>query len=344
MQSNSILELKNVNVKFQTESGTLHVLRDVSLVVPQGSFLCIVGESGCGKSVTAQSIIQLLPDNGSISSGEILFKRDQETIKLNSLEKFGPQMRSIRGAKIGMIFQDTLSSLNPAQKVGRQVAEGLIQHTNITRSDARKRVVEIFQQLGIPDPDRRYDAYPHEFSGGMRQRVMIAIATICEPDLLIADEPTTALDVTIQAQILELLKNLQRKEDRTFILITHNMALVSEVADNVAVMYMGRVVEYGSVDQVLRDPKHPYTKALLQSVPSLEIDREIELKTVEGQTPSPADVITGCEFAERCPHVEITCRGEPITMRTFAEGHEVRCIQLDEKGNLSLPKEGARVD
>jgi oligopeptide/dipeptide ABC transporter ATP-binding protein len=339
-----ILELKDVNVRFNVEDGQLHILRDVSLSVPRGSFLCIVGESGCGKSVTAQAIVQLLPDNGQISAGEILFRSNNEEIKLNSLEKFGKQMRGLRGAKIGMIFQDTLSSLNPAHKVGRQVAESLLQHFPISKSEARLKVIELFRKLGIPDPERRYDAYPHEFSGGMRQRVMIAVATICEPDLVIADEPTTALDVTIQAQIMTLLKDLQKNAGKTFILITHNMALVSEVADHVAVMYLGRVVEYGKVDQVLRDPKHPYTRALLESVPTLDADKNVELQTVDGQTPSPADVTVGCEFAGRCPYVINACREQTVEMLTFAESHQVRCIRLDAQGNLpALVESGSNV-
>ena len=334
----SILELKNVNVKFDVESGKLHILRDVSLEVPRGSFLCVVGESGCGKSVTAQAIARLLPDNGEITDGSIFFNVDNLVVELNKLEKFGAQMRSFRGAKIGMIFQDTLSSLNPAHKVGRQVAEVLLQHTKISKADAREKVIALVKRLGISDPERRYDAYPHEFSGGMRQRVMIAIATICQPDLLIADEPTTALDVTIQAQILELLKDLQKNEGKTFILITHNMALVSEVADRVVVMYLGRIVEHGTTDQVLRTPKHPYTRALLQSVPSLDADKAIKLKTVDGQTPSPADVTVGCEFASRCPYVADICRTETIQLRSFNESHEVRCVRLDSNGQLPEAK------
>ena len=333
-QLNNILELKDVNVSFTVESSSLHILRDVSLQVPRGSFLCIVGESGCGKSVTAQAIVQLLPDNGRVDSGLISYYENDQATELNKLEKFGREMRSFRGAKIGMIFQDTLSSLNPAHRVGRQVAESLLQHHNLSKDEAKERVVELFRKLGIPDPERRYNAYPHEFSGGMRQRVMIAIATICEPDLVIADEPTTALDVTIQAQIMTLLKNLQKSAKRTFILITHNMALVSEVADHVAVMYLGRVVEYGSVDQVLRTPRHPYTQALLQSVPSLDADKSVELKTVDGQTPSPAEVTKGCEFAERCLFATDTCRDQIIPLMTFQGNHQVRCIRLDEKGNL----------
>ncbi len=340
-QNDLILDLQNVNVKFKVEDDILHILRDVSLSVPRGSFLCVVGESGCGKSVTAQAIVQLLPDNGEVSSGKILFSPDEEGVELNKLEKFGKQMRDIRGGKIGMIFQDTLSSLNPAHKVGRQVAESLLQHLPISKDEARTRVIELFRKLGIPDPERRYEAYPHEFSGGMRQRVMIAIATICEPDLVIADEPTTALDVTIQAQIMTLLKDLQKTAGKTFILITHNMALVSEVADHVAVMYLGRVVEYGAVDQVLRDPRHPYTKALMASVPTLDADKSVELQTVDGQTPSPAEVTVGCEFAGRCPYVIAACKEKTIEMTRVDQGHDVRCIRLDSNGKLPVLIGGA---
>ncbi|MBU3645825.1 MAG: ABC transporter ATP-binding protein [Candidatus Nanopelagicaceae bacterium] len=340
----NILELKDVNVTFNVEAGQLHILRDVSLEVPKGSFLCVVGESGCGKSVTAQAIVQLLPDNGKVESGSINFYDQGEKLEINKLEKFGSRMRGLRGAKIGMIFQDTLSSLNPAHRVGRQVAESLLQHMDISKDEAKTKVIELFKKLGIPDPERRYEAYPHEFSGGMRQRVMIAIATVCEPDLVIADEPTTALDVTIQAQIMTLLKDLQKSAGKTFILITHNMALVSEVADHVAVMYLGRVVEYGNVNQVLRNPRHPYTQALLQSVPSLAADKNIELKTVDGQTPSPADVTKGCEFAGRCPFVTDACREQVIPLLSFGEKHQVRCIRLDEKGNLPKLSKAAAND
>ncbi len=324
-----ILEISGVNVHFNTQSGDLHILRDVSLEVGRGSFVCIVGESGCGKSVTAQSIVQLLPDNGQITSGDIVFRPHGGHLRLNGLEKYGRQMRSVRGGQIGMIFQDTQSSLNPAHRVGRQVAENLLQHTKTSKPEARKKVIEMFGRLGIPDPQRRYDAYPHEFSGGMRQRVMIAMAMICNPELVIADEPTTALDVTIQAQIMYLLKDLQLIEHKTFILITHNMALVSQFADHVAVMYMGRIVEYGTTEQVLKEPRHPYTQALLRSVPSVGMDPSVELRTIDGQTPSPADVTTGCEFAGRCPFVQEQCHLGVIEMRPADDGHPVRCVRVE---------------
>lgn len=332
---NNILELKDVNVSFSVGTEQLHILRDVSLDVPRGSFLCVVGESGCGKSVTAQAIAHLLPENGQVTSGSIRFNDHSESLEINQLEKFGSKMRSLRGAKIGMIFQDTLSSLNPAHRVGRQVAEVLLQHQKISKDEAKSRVIDLFKKLGIPDPERRFEAYPHEFSGGMRQRVMIAIATACEPDLVIADEPTTALDVTIQAQIMTLLKELQKSAGKTFILITHNMALVSEVADQVAVMYLGRVVEYGNVNQVLRNPQHPYTKALLQSVPSLDADKNLELKTVEGQTPSPSEVTQGCEFAGRCKFAIQECKEQEIKLKVIGNNHQARCLRIHEIGGLS---------
>lgn len=325
-----ILELRDVDVRFSTEAGELLVLRQVSLSIERGTFLAVVGESGCGKSVTVHSVVQLLPDNGAITSGSIHFRVDGEDLELSRMAKYGKEIRALRGGRIGMIFQDTLSSLNPAHKVGRQVAENLRQHHRISRAEARRRVIDMFGRLGIPDPERRYDAYPHEFSGGMRQRVMIAIAMICNPDLIIADEPTTALDVTIQAQIMGLLKSLQVSEHKSMVLITHNMGLVSEVADYVAVMYLGRVVEYGTVDQVLRSPQHPYTRALLESVPYLGMDASVELRTVPGQTPHPDDVTDGCEFAGRCPFVREECRTGVIRMREPDSGHLARCVLVQD--------------
>ncbi len=325
-----ILELRDVDVHFTTEAGRLHVLRQVSLSVERGTFLAVVGESGCGKSVTVHSVVQLLPDNGSITSGTVHFHADGQDIELSHLQKYGKQIRALRGGRIGMIFQDTLSSLNPAHKVGRQVAENLRQHVRISKSEARRRVIDMFAKLGIPDPVRRYDAYPHEFSGGMRQRVMIAIAMICNPDLIIADEPTTALDVTIQAQIMELLKSLQVSESKSLVLITHNMGLVSEVADYVAVMYLGRVVEYGTVHQVLESPRHPYTRALLESVPYLGMDSSVDLHAIPGQTPHPDDVTDGCEFADRCPFVREECRTGVVRMREPEPGHLARCVLVED--------------
>ena len=332
----ALLEVKDLTIQV----GKKTLVDHVRFQVLPGKCTAIVGESGSGKTLSCMSLLQLNPLQFEYPFGTLEF---DEVITHNTakLAPTDPQLISLRGKKIGMIFQDTLSSLNPAHKVGRQVAESLLQHFDISKDEARARVVELFRKLGIPDPERRYEAYPHEFSGGMRQRVMIAIATICEPDLVIADEPTTALDVTIQAQIMSLLKDLQKTAGKTFILITHNMALVSEVADHVAVMYLGRVVEYGTVEQVLRDPRHPYTKALMASVPNLEADKSVELQTVDGQTPSPAEVTVGCEFAGRCPYVVAACKEKTIEMTQVSTGHDVRCIRLDSNGKLPILTGGA---
>ncbi|HSN12710.1 MAG TPA: ABC transporter ATP-binding protein [Propionibacteriaceae bacterium] len=333
--SQNILELRNVDVCLDAGADQqVRILRDLSLDIERGSFVAIVGESGCGKSITVHSIVKLLPENLRLATGSVTLHTDDGSVRLDTLPQYGREIRSIRGGRIGMIFQDTLSSLNPAHKVGRQVMENLLEHTKLTRAQAKARTIELFGHLGIPDPVRRFDAYPHEMSGGMRQRVMIAIALACNPDLIIADEPTTALDVTIQAQIMELLKRLQAEQRKTFILITHNMGLVAEVADAVAVMYLGRVVEWGTREQVLRDPRHPYTAALLQSVPSLGMDRDRELLTVAGQTPNPAEVQDGCEFAGRCPFVQERCRTGEISMRDVGDGHQARCV-LAEDTSLS---------
>ena len=219
-----ILDLKNVNVKFKVEDDTLHILRDVSLSVPRGSFLCVVGESGCGKSVTAQAIVQLLPDNGQISSGQILFQDNDDVVELNKLEKFGSQMRGVRGGKIGMIFQDTLSSLNPAHKVGRQVAESLLQHMDISKDEARARVIELFRKLGIPDPERRYEAYPHEFSGGQRQRLAIARALMQDPKVILADEPIASLDPMNAQVVMDTLRRIHEEDGRMVIANLHTQA------------------------------------------------------------------------------------------------------------------------
>ncbi len=228
-----------------------------------------------------------------------------------------------------MVFQDPMSSLNPVYKVGAQVAEGLIQHTGMKKKEAEKKVLEMFRKLGIPDSETRINDYPHQFSGGMKQRVVIAIAMICNPEVIIADEPTTALDVTIQAQIMELMKELQIKDHKSIILITHNMGLVAEMADEVCVMYMGRVVEFGSLEDIFEKPSHPYTEALLRSVPVLGLAEGQELETIPGVTPNPADLGPGCEFAGRCPFCEQRCQKRDIPSFEISPGHYVRCLRYD---------------
>ena len=245
-------------------------------------------------------------------------------------EPNGPEMRALRGPDMSMVFQDPMSSLNPVYKVGDQVAEGLLQHNKgMKKDEARKLVLEMFKKLGIPDPEERIDCYPHQFSGGMKQRVVIAIAMICNPELIICDEPTTALDVTIQAQIMDLLKELQLKEGKSIILITHNMGLVAEMADEVCVMYMGRVVEFGSLEDLFDRTSHPYTRALLRSVPVLGLADGQKLETIPGATPNPADLKGGCEFADRCSECMDRCREKTIPMFEIAPGHRVRCLKFD---------------
>lgn len=326
MNTDIILDVENLSSGFTSKNDRITIVKDVSFQVHRGKTLAIVGESGCGKSVTVHSVMQLLPKNGKIFDGKVTYYKDGKAYELSSLKQYGKEMRDIRGAEIGMVFQDPMASLNPVYTVGAQVSANLLQHFKMDKKEARKRVVEMFAKLGIPDPERRYDQYPHEFSGGMRQRVMIAIAMICNPQLIIADEPTTALDVTIQAQIMELMKKLQVEDGKSIILITHNMGLVAEMADEVAVMYMGRVVEYGTIEQIFRHPTHPYTAALLRSVPQLGMDRTKPLETIRGMTPNPRDLKDGCEFAGRCDFCTEACKKGKMPYRDIGGGHMVRCI------------------
>lgn len=329
-----ILDVRNLRTHFRVGSDDLSILRGVSFTARQGETLAIVGESGCGKSVTVHSVMRLLPKNGRLTGGQVLFHDNGRTFELHKLEPFGKEMRSIRGRKIGMIFQDPMASLNPVYKVGDQVAENLLQHFKLTKYEAQRRIVEMFASLGIPDPERRILDYPHQFSGGMKQRVMIAIAMICNPDLLIADEPTTALDVTIQAQIMELMGKLKKEQNKAVILITHNMGLVAETADEVAVMYMGRIVERGLVERIFHNPSHPYTRALLRSVPVLGHGKTERLETIRGATPSPAECVTGCEFANRCDFMTQRCRSGIISAYEIEKGHLVRCVLFDSAKEL----------
>ena len=293
--------------------------------------MAVVGESGCGKSVTVHSIVKLMAKNAVVKAEHVIYRsaKDGREYRLDEMKPYGPDMRRLRGAEIGMVFQDPMSSLNPVYKVGDQVAEGLIQHTGMKKAEARAHVLDMFKKLGIPDPIRRMNDYPHQFSGGMKQRVVIAIAMICNPDVIIADEPTTALDVTIQAQIMELMKSLQINDHKSIILITHNMGLVAEMADEVCVMYMGRVVEFGTLEDIFEHPSHPYTEALLRSVPVLGLAEGQELETIPGATPNPADLGAGCEFADRCPHCHARCREKDIPRYEVSPGHYVRCLKYD---------------
>ena len=326
-----ILKVKDLKTEFKVGRRTVHAVNGVTFNVERGKTLCIVGESGCGKSVTAHSVMQLLPKNGYIAEGSVeYYPTKDECLELHTFKKDGKQMRSVRGKEISMIFQDPMSTLNPVYKVGDQIMEMLTVHEKISKKEARARIIKILGDLGIPNPEIRIDQYPHEFSGGMKQRIMIAIAMICNPTILIADEPTTALDVTIQAQILDLIKKMQQDYGTTVILITHNMGIVAEIADQVGVMYMGRVVEFGTLEQIFTNPTHPYTKALMRSVPVLGMDKNRELDTIEGSTPDASTVFTGCEFAERCDFATEACFKRFPVDTVVSEGHIVRCLLFEE--------------
>lgn len=320
-----MIEIKNLHVQFSTYGGQVQAVRGVSFDLHKGETLAIVGESGCGKSVTSQSIMRLIPTPpGRITSGSILFK-GRDLTKLS--EK---KMRDIRGADISMIFQDPMTALNPTLRVGEQIAENIMQHENISKEKAKEKAFEMLELVGIPNPKERLKQYPHEFSGGMRQRIVIAMALICNPEVLIADEPTTALDVTIQAQILELFKDIQQKTDVSIVLITHDLGVVAQVADRVAVMYAGKIVEIGTRRDIFYTPQHPYTKGLLRSVPRLDL-YESELVPIAGSPPDLFAPPSGCSFAPRCPYVMEVCdRLYPVSTK-LKESHQVHCWLQDER-------------
>jgi peptide/nickel transport system ATP-binding protein/oligopeptide transport system ATP-binding protein len=308
----------------------------VSFHLDRGELLGLVGESGCGKSITALSVMRLIAAPGKIVNGEILFD-GKDLLKLSDAE-----MREMRGDDIAMIFQDPMTSLNPVFTVGEQIAEALRLHRKMSRSEARKATIEAMREVAIPDPARRLDDYPHQLSGGMRQRIMIAMALACNPKLLIADEPTTALDVTIQAQILELLNELRKQRELAVLLITHDLGVVAEVADRVAVMYTGRIVEQSPVDELFARPKHPYTEGLLRSVPKLTIDdvtRKERLETIEGVVPSPTDLPPGCHFAPRCVHRMPRCTEGRIPLYELDGGVQVRCVLYDLAAAVAADKQ-----
>jgi dipeptide transport system ATP-binding protein len=320
-----ILQVKNLHVSFATYGGEVKAVRGVSFDLHKGETLAIVGESGSGKSVTSQSIMRLIPEPpGKISGGEILFK-DMDLLKLKE-----PELRKIRGAHISMIFQDPMTALNPTIKIGEQIMEGIRQHENLTKEQAKKVAVEMLTLVGIPNPEIRLKQYPHQFSGGMRQRIVIAMALVCRPDVLIADEPTTALDVTIQAQILELFREIQNKTGVSIILITHDLGVVAQVADRIAVMYAGRIVELGTKREVFYQPQHPYTKGLLQSVPRLDVEKA-ELVPIPGTPPDLFSPPVGCAFAARCPYaMEVCDRVYPFRTHVSTQ-HYVDCWLQDER-------------
>jgi oligopeptide/dipeptide ABC transporter ATP-binding protein len=325
-----LLQVNGLKVRFATEDGVVRAVDGVDFELERGKVLGIVGESGSGKSVTAMTLLGLTRDKNTRFEGEVLY-RDQDLLKLPE-----SRLREVRGNEIAMIFQDPMTSLNPVYTVGSQIVEAITTHEQASKSEAKRRAVELLRQVGIPNPQVRVDDYPHQFSGGMRQRAMIAMALSCNPDVLIADEPTTALDVTIQAQILELLDRLRADFDSAVILITHDLGVVAEVADDIVVMYAGRIVERGAKRQLFYDPQHPYTWGLLGSIPRLDRPKPEKLHSIKGTPPSLINLPEGCKFRPRCPHAFEKCTEEPeLKNRVESPGHLDRCwLSVEDKRRL----------
>ncbi|MCD6079752.1 MAG: transporter ATP-binding protein [Ramlibacter sp.] len=328
----AVLEVRGLRTEFATDDGSFPAVDGVSFSVEAGKTLAIVGESGCGKSVTALSIIGLVPNPpGRVTAGSIRFE-GRELVGAPTRE-----LLDLRGNGMAMIFQEPMTSLNPAFTIGDQIVEGLQRHRKLSRADAEARALQVLRQVRIPAPEQRFHDYPHKLSGGMRQRAMIAMALACEPRLLIADEPTTALDVTIQAQILELVRTLREETGTAVILITHDLGVVAEVADDVAVMYSGRIVERASVRQIFDEPQHPYTVGLLGSIPRLDVER-VRLASIEGQVPNPLRRPAGCNFADRCPFAVARCRAEEPPLVEVAGAHLSACWRAPLDPDVLVPQ------
>ncbi len=315
-----LLEVKDLKVSFQTFFGEVEAVRGISFHVNKGETVALVGESGCGKSVTASSIMQLLPMPPAFyKDGEILFN-GKDIIK-----KSEKDMQSIRGREISMIFQDPMTSLNPTMRVGKQIVEGLVKHQKLNHKEASEKAIEMLDLVSVPQPEKRVKQYPHEFSGGMRQRVMIALAMVSSPQLLIADEPTTALDVTVQAQILDLMKGIQEKFGTSIILITHDLGVVADISDRIIVMYAGQLLEEGLVDEVFKEPRHPYTRKLLGSVPRLDMDRMEALHSISGTPPDLYIPPKGCPFFDRCDEAMVICKENMPNKESHTDSHYSCC-------------------
>ena len=324
----SLLEISGLKTVFPTDDGIVNAVNDVSFKIDRGQTVGVVGESGCGKSITGLSMLQLVPSPGRIEAGEIQFYRNGEEDPLD-IAQVSPKselMRQIRGNEIAIIFQEPMTSLNPVYTIGNQIAEAIILHEQVDKKTARERAIEMIARVGIPAPTQRVDEYPHQLSGGMRQRVMIAMALCCSPTLLIADEPTTALDVTIQAQVLGLMQELQAEMGMAIMLITHDLGVIADLADEVVVMYAGRVVEKGTVDDIFYNPLHPYTQGLLRSIPVLGKTPQRTLPSIPGTVPHPLTLPVGCSFQARCSERMPECEQMPeLTEKAETEGHTVRC-------------------
>lgn len=324
-----LLEVKNLKTYFYTDDGVATAVDDVSYEVDRGETLGLVGESGCGKSVSALSIMRLIPDPpGKVVGGEVIFK-GRDLLKIPEKE-----MQQVRGNDIGMIFQEPMTSLNPVFTCGNQIEETVILHQKLSKSDAKAKAIEMLKLVGIPAPEQRYNEYPHQLSGGMRQRIMIAIALACNPEILIADEPTTALDVTVQAQILELIKRLQDELGMGVIMITHDLGVIAEVSKRVAVMYASKVAEYGDVNDIFYNPKHPYTLGLLSSIPKLNKTKG-RLATIEGFVPPSTAYPKGCHFCTRCPYAIEKCWNEQPPAFEVSKGHTAACWRIDEVAQIN---------
>ena len=327
-----LIEVIGLKTYFYTQSGVVRAVDGVNFTIEPEKTLGIVGESGCGKSVTALSILRLIPSPpGKIQAGEILFHRNGEVLDLTRIDPRSSRMRSIRGNEIAMIFQEPMTSLNPVYTIGNQIMESIILHQNLNKRMARIKAIEMLQAVGIPLPEQRMGEYPHQLSGGMRQRAMIAMALSCNPALLIADEPTTALDVTIQAQVLKLMNNLRKEFKASILFITHDLGVIAGMADDVAVMYLGKIVEFGTVGDIFHHPKHPYTQGLMNSIPSVRIGTKKRLVPIEGVVPDLLDVPQGCGFGPRCPKNSEICSNKIPVLKEVASGHEVACWLYENK-------------
>jgi peptide/nickel transport system ATP-binding protein len=325
---NALLSVNNLQTFFFSREGTLKAINDVSFGIHEGETLGIVGESGCGKSVTSQSILRIVPSNGRIVGGEILFKErhSDEYLDLTTLDAKGARMRAIRGSDISMVFQEPMTSFSPVYTIGNQIMEVIRLHRDVTKEEARDQAIELLRQVEMPKPEQQVDAYSFNLSGGMRQRAMIAMALACAPRLLIADEPTSALDVTIQAQILELIADLQQQSNMALMIITHDLGVVAQIANNVLIMYLGESVEYGPVDAIYHNAKHPYTQGLIKSVPRIRTKFKEQLVPISGNVPSLYERPSGCPFHTRCPHtIAGVCNKTMPDIFEVEPNHTVKC-------------------
>jgi len=325
-----VLRVEDLHTYFHTALGTVRALNGVSFTVPKGKVLGIVGESGCGKSVTSLAVMQLVPPPGRIERGKITFRAARrgngEWVDITALDRHSDEMHQIRGDEMGMIFQEPMTSLNPVFTVGQQISEAILLHQGVDQAEARQRTIDILTRVGMPNPERIVDNYPHELSGGMRQRAMIAMALSCTPTMLIADEPTTALDVTTEAQILDLMRELQADLGMSIMFITHNLGVIAQMCDEVAVMYLGRIVERSPVDDLFFDPKHPYTRALLESIPHVGSRTKDRLASIRGMVPDPYSIVPGCPFHPRCDsYIRGTCEQAFPEATRFGHDYYVHC-------------------